>query len=312
MIGAAQPLAYTARAGVVGGGGEHAVAVELGRKRLSVGQPFDTTLDELLEWDRQRRQPQLLFASLSGDLPRNDRVRQLRRYESGLEALLVNNDPLQESQAYQGVVRGDGEHQRQRDTVQRWTQGETHRLFQKAFWLERPDGTRKRATLVLNAQRRALRQEAQLAHALKLIEQPHLDRLLEVLNTPLAAQRVGSDTRVLQVAVGGTGADRYSLMGVFVVTTANALAKPALPQPVVLVVGGSFGGLEVFERLDALALGLQASLGSRDDSVLWRCIGRDVRPAARFAMSKSVQVDYTRVDHDVLLEDFKASDDRGN
>ena len=280
--------------------------IEKGRKRLANGLPFEASLDELLEWDRRRRQPQILLASLSPDLPLKHRYQQLRRCENGLEALLAADDPTQESEAYKAFLQLEREHQNQVEIVSRWTQGTTQQLFQAGFWLERADGARKRATLVLNAQRRALRQEAQLEHRLKLIKQMHLERLLEVLNRPLAAQRGSSDTRVLQVDVGNGPQALYRLMSVFVVTTARALVEPGEPQPVVLVVGGGFGGLAVFERLDDLSVGLKASFGNPDGSVLWRCIGRDVRAAARFAMASAVQVAYSIVDHDVMYEDFKA------
>ena len=280
--------------------------IEKGRRRLGNGLPFESSLDTLLAWDQQRRQSQILLASLSHDLPRNHCQRQVRRYEGGLEAMLVSHAPAGESEAYLGFSKLEGERQAQRQIVSRWTQGETVRLLQIAFWQERVDGTHKRATLVLNALRRALRQDAQLEHKLQLIKQAHLDRLLEVLNKPLAAQRVSSDTRVLQVRVGNGPHACYRMMGVFVVTTARALAEPGEPQPVVLVVSGGFGGLAVFEHLDGLSQGLRSSLGSRDGSVLWRCIGRDERAAARFAMATSVQVDYSVADHDVLYQDVKA------
>lgn len=280
--------------------------IEKGRKHLGNGLPFESTLDELLEWDQQRRQPQILLASLSPDLPRNHCQWQVRRYESSVEALLVAHDVLAESEAYLAFLKLEGERQEQCQIVSRWTQGETVRLFQKTFWQERPDGTHKRASLVLNALRRALRQDAQLEQRLQVIKQTHLDRLLEVLNKPLAAQRGSSDTRVLQVAVGDGQQARYRLMGIFVVTTARALAEPRQRHPVVLVVSGGYGGLAVFEHLEALSQRLGASIGSRDGSVLWRCIARDERAAARFAMARSVQVDYSVADHDVLYEDLKA------
>ena len=280
--------------------------IEKGRKRLGNGLPFETRLDELLAWDHQRRQPQILLASLSPDLPLHHRQLQVRRYETALESLLPPPDPAQESEVYQAFLKLESERQGQADIISRWIEGAAQPLFQTGFWLERADGQRKRATLVLNAQRRALRLEAQLEYRLKLLKQAHLDRLLEVLNQPLAAQRGSSDTRVLQVTVGQGAHSRFRLMGLFVVTTARARAEPSQPQPVVLVVGGGFGGLTVFESLDDLSRGLRASLGSRDGSVLWRCIGRDARAAARFALVGSVQVDYSVVEHDVLYEDFKA------
>ena len=280
--------------------------IEKGRKRMSGGLPFANSSDALLEWDRLRRQHEIVLASQSPDLPSKACERQLRRYENALLALWVNKDLRQHSEAYQAFLTLEKDHQAQAETVSKWLQSEDVRLFDVSFWLERPDGTHKRALLILNAQRRALRQAAQLEHRLGLIKQTHLDRVLEVLNTPLAAQRGNSDTRVLQVSVGNHPDNAYRLMSVFVVTTARALAAPSLPQPVVLVVGGEFGGLAVFEQLDLLSQALRASFGSRDGSVLWRCIGRDLRSAARFTLAKSVWVGYSAVEHDVLHADFKA------
>lgn len=275
--------------------------VEKSRKRPMAGLPLAPALAQLLEWDHQRRQPQILLASLSDDVPHNAREWQVRRYEAGLTALLAADDPAGSSEAFQQFLQLEQARQEQARLVNRWTQGEPLRLVETDFWLERPDGTRKRATLILNAQRRALQLTAQLEYRAKLIKQNHLDRLLEVLNTPLAAERGNSDTRVLGVTLGAD----YRLMGVFVVTTARALAEPGLAQPVVLVVSGGFGGLAVFEHLHALSQGLRASLSGRDACVLWRCIGRDVRAAARKALAVSVRVDYHTVDQDVLHEQFK-------
>lgn len=280
--------------------------IEKGRKRMSRGLPFGKSLDALLEWDRQRRQHEIVLGSQSSDLPLKACDRELRRYESAVLALWVNNDLRQPSEAYQAILALEKDHQAQVEIVNQWLQCEDVKLFNVSFWLERPSGTHKRALLILNAQRRALRQAAQLEHRLGLIKQTHLDRLLEVLNTPLATQRGNSDTRVLQVSVGNHPDNAYRLMSVFVVTTVRALAEPNLRQPVVLVVGGEFGGLAVFDHLERLSQGLRASFGSRDGSVLWRYIGRDVRSAARFSLAKSVHVGYSAVDHDVLYEDFKA------
>ncbi|MGY1881723.1 dermonecrotic toxin domain-containing protein [Pseudomonas reactans] len=280
--------------------------IEKGRKRMSRGLPFGKSLDALLEWDRQRRQHEIVLGSQSSDLPLKACDRELRRYASAVLALWVNNDLRQPSEAYQAILALEKDHQAQAEIVNQWLQCEDVKLFNVSFWLERPSGTHKRALLILNAQRRALRQAAQLEHQLGLIKQTHLDRLLEVLNTPLATQRGNSDTRVLQVSVGNHPDNAYRLMSVFVVTTVRALAEPNLRQPVMLVVGGEFGGLAVFEHLERLSQGLRASFGSRDGSVLWRYIGRDVRSAARFSLAKSVHVGYSAVDHDVLYEDFKA------
>ncbi|WP_411379000.1 dermonecrotic toxin domain-containing protein [Pseudomonas sp. MPB26] len=280
--------------------------IEKGRKRLIIGLPFATTLDALLEWDRQRRAVEIGFASLSPDLPRKMRQAQLRRYESAIGALLDAKASARESAAYEAFLALESERHAQAQVVDRWLQAEDAELLKVKFWNERPEGALKRASLILNAQRRALRQVAQLERRLQLIEQPHLDRLLEVLDKPKAAQRGNSDTRVVRVSVGGRTGDPYTLMGAFVVTTARALAEPNLQQPVLLSVSGQFGGLAAFDHLEALSQGLRASFSSRDGSVLWRCIGRDVRDAARTALAGPVQVSYSVADSDVQYEDFKA------
>ncbi|MBO0495468.1 hypothetical protein J1G37_20400 [Pseudomonas sp. Marseille-Q1929] len=280
--------------------------IEKGRRRLTEVMPFETTLDTLLEWDGQRRQAQIMFASLAPDLPFRTRELQLRRYEDGLSTLLDRQEPGSHVEAYQAFSTQEEQRQQLAQRIGQWAQGEDAQLFQKAFWMQRPDATRKRAALVLSAKLQAWRLDAQLQQRLGLIEQTHLDRLLEVLNTPLAAARTGSDTRVLQVSVGATQTRRYGLMGLFVVTTVPALIEPGSRQPVLLLLNGAFGGLAVFDTLDDASAGLRASLGSRDDSVLWRCIGRDLRGAAREALAASVQVDYHVVERDGFYEDFKA------
>ncbi|MGB3124523.1 MAG: DUF6543 domain-containing protein [Pseudomonas sp.] len=271
---------------------------EKGREQLVSMLPFESLLESLLDWDAQRRAPEISFASLSPDLSRSSRERLLLRYETGLEVLLDGD-----GEAYQAFAGLEAERRDLARNVSRWVQGSE--LFQKAFWLERPDATRKRASMVLNAQRQAWRREVQLQHRLTLIGQAHLDRLLEVLDTPLASARAGSDTRVVRVSVNGEADSVYPLIGVFAVTTAGALAAPQSDQPVALLVSGDFGGLAVFDSLDGLSEGLRASLASPDGSVLWRCIGRDVRGTARLALAATVTVAYTDVEYDVLYEDLK-------
>ncbi|MGY2274382.1 MULTISPECIES: dermonecrotic toxin domain-containing protein [Pseudomonas] len=279
--------------------------IEKGRKRLTDIMPFESTLDTLLEWDRQRRHAQVVFASLAPDLPLKTREMQLRRYEDGLTVLLDSQAPGQAGDAYQVFCTLQEQRQQWAQRIEQWAQGEDVQLFQKTFWMQRLDATRKRVSLVLNAKLQALRLDARLQQRLGLIKQAHLDRLLEVLDTPLAAARVGSDTRLLKVTVGASETLRYRLMGLFVITTARALAKPGSRQPVLLLLDGAFGGLAVFDTLDDTSAGLRASLGSREGSVLWRCIGRDVRNAARRTLEAPVQVAYSVVEGNGFYEDFK-------
>ncbi|NVZ53027.1 hypothetical protein HX792_21980 [Pseudomonas sp. B6002] len=278
--------------------------IEKGRKRLSNGLPFETVLDALLEWDRQRREAEIVFSRLSADLPRSACERQVQRHESGMGALLQMPGGDTDYRTF-----ADREEQRkaQAQIIGQLTQAEDGRLFEVAFWLERLDGNHKRATRVLNAQRLALRLDAQLDHSLGIIQQTHLDRLLEVLNKPLASQRLGSDTRVLRIAMGSQGGSLYRLLGAFVVTTARAVIEPKQVQPVILVVMGGFGGMAVFDHLEGLSQGLRASFASHDGSVLWRCILRGERAAARLAFTRPTVVDYSVADNNELQEDFRVS-----
>ncbi|MGY2403072.1 dermonecrotic toxin domain-containing protein [Pseudomonas sp. SDO5271_S396] len=273
--------------------------IEKHRARLNRGPIFASILDELLEWDRQRRHSEILLASLSADLPRMACEGKLQRYESRLSALHETD-----AAAYQALLQLEGQRQELLQKVSGWTLGEAPRLFQPAFWLERLEGSRQRAAWVVQTQRRALRQEAQLELALQMLQQPHLDGLLEVLDTPLAAARGNSDTRVLRITLGAGGLGE--LMGVFVVTTARALSEPMEPQPVLLVVSGGFGGLAVFDTLHSLTYALRASLTSRDGSVLWRCIGRDVRKALQSELSAATPIDYRVEEGDALHGSVKA------
>lgn len=273
--------------------------IEQGRKRLGDGLPFETVLDTLLEWDRHRRQAEIVFSRLSADLSRSACERQVQRHESGMAALFQTPG---DDTAYRAFAHREAQRQAQAQIIGQLSQAEDGRLFETGFWLERLDDNHKRATRVLNAQRLALRLDAQLDHSLGIFKQAHLDRLLEVLNKPLASKRPGSDTRVLRIAMGS-----HRLQGAFVVTTARAVIEPNLVQPVLLVVAGSFGGTALFDHLEGLSQGLRASFASRDGSVLWRCIARDERAAARLALTRPTVPEYRITENDVLHEDFKAT-----
>lgn len=279
--------------------------IEQGRKRLTDITPFESTLDTLLEWDQKRRNAQIVFASLAPDVPLRARELELRRYEDGLASLLDSQAPGESGDGYQAFSTLQEQRQQWAQRIEQWAQGEDAQLFQKTFWMQRLDATHKRASLVLNAKLQALRLDAQLQQRLGLIKQLHLDRLQEVLDTPLAAARAGSDTRLLQVTVSARETLCYRLMGLFVITTALALAKPGSRAPVLLLLDGAFGGLAVFDTLDDTSAGLRASLGSREGSVLWRCIGRDVRDAARRTLVAPVQVEYSVVEGNGFYEDVK-------
>ncbi|PRA31385.1 dermonecrotic toxin domain-containing protein [Pseudomonas poae] len=283
------------------------------RRALLVGRArLGFVRDSLLKWDKQRRAPEIFFGSLAPDQPIRIVEQQLKRYEKGLVALMNSSDSTGQTPAFEAYAELERQWQSQVDTLRELTQAPPQSLVQRAFWSEPPPGqTRKRLALMVSARTQALRCEAQRQHSLKLIRTTHLNLLVEILDKPLATERAGSDTCVLLVSVGGEAGRFYPLNGVFAVSRIQVLQTPARRTPVVLSVGGEYGGVQAFDSLDALSKGLRASLTSRDDSVMWHCIGRDQRVAARAmlrAMAKpdTLEVRYTPYDGNVLLHLYNA------
>ncbi|WP_146012683.1 MULTISPECIES: dermonecrotic toxin domain-containing protein [unclassified Pseudomonas] len=271
--------------------------IEKGRDRLAIVERLGASLGTLLGWDATRRADEIILGQLPFGMALRCREQQVERYEKHLMRLLDLQDPSRESTAYEALVTLNGQWQTQADAVQALLKGPDERLLSPAFWLEHPGGTRNRTTLLLIAQREALLHEAQRLQRLKLVGEAPLQRLVEVLNKPQASDRKGSDTCVLRVLLGGQGA-----LGAFVVTTKQAHATPGRTQPVLLCVAGRFGGLAEFDSLETLSARLRASLGSRDGSPLWHCVGRDRRQALK--ATSTVTVTYEVLEEHVLHHGF--------
>lgn len=255
--------------------------IEKTRQQLVGGARLGVVRDELLDWDQQRRRPEIVFASASLRLALRTVQHQIKGYEKSLIALMNLADLSQDTPAYKEFLTLENQYKVYADALYELTRGAQERLFEFAFWTERPGGADKRYVQAINAQSAALRCRVQVLDRLKRLPVAHRDMMLEVLDKPLAAQRQGSATCVFSVAVGAGVDFPYPLYGVFVVTAKTAPEDPFQPFPVVLCALGREGGVATFSSLDALSQGLRASLNSLDDSVLWRCIGRDQRKVVR-------------------------------
>lgn len=259
--------------------------IEKGRRRLARSALLGNTLNTLPEWDQKRRSGEIVCASLTPDLALKTREAQLDRYEKGLMALLDPTDVSKSSAPYQDFLSLEQRWQEQVSTASQLAHGPHDRMFQKAYWLEQPLGAFNRGSLVGTALRRALLLEAQMQQQLNLMPSVHLERLNTVLSESWVPGDSAADTCVLQVTVGSESGQMYPLLGALLVTTHQALVHPSGPHSVLLCVTGLYGALVPFDNLNAFAEGLQASLKSRDGSVLWRCIGRDQREVARAAIT---------------------------
>ena len=276
------------------------VQIEKARKHL-VGEPrLVPSMAALLKWDGQRQAAQVMLGRFSPGLSLAAREHRVRRHEKGLFALLDSQDLAKDTEPYLAFVALQARWQVQRERVRQWAEVAPERAFDPAFWLERPDGTRKRATLMLEARRQALLAEAELLRRAQLISAAHQQCLVDVLETPLAGQRTDSDACVLRIRVGREADRGVPLHDVFVVTTRKGHSRPTRQQPVLLVVGGAHGGMSAFNCLADLSHSLQASLQSPDRSPLWCSVARDQR-ALRAA---GVEVTYAPVTGNVLHEGF--------
>lgn len=238
---------------------------------------------ELLEWDQHRRRHEIIFASTAPGLALNTARQQVKRYERALMTLLNPQDPGADTQAFREFVALEDQLKVQAAALRTLIQDAQLQLFDVAFWAARPTGKPRHVTALIRVWIDRLRGEIQLQHQLKLISKTYLDLMIDVLDKPLASKRQGSETRVLSVLVGAEpDADTYHpLHSVFAVTLAAAVSDHSRRVPVVLCVLGREGGVVTFGSLGALTLGIQASLGSRDESVLWRYVTRQKRKAVR-------------------------------
>ncbi|MBC8783660.1 dermonecrotic toxin domain-containing protein [Pseudomonas fluorescens] len=272
--------------------------VESTRKRLVGSARLGVLGNQMLTWDQQRRRAEIIFASTASGLPLRTAEQQIKRYEKALVALLDPQDPSAETPAYQQLMALLSHLKVQAQALKTLTQGAQQRLLEVAFWTERPGGagTPRRGTLFMTAQTEALRCEVQLQHRLKLLSTAHRDLIIEVLEQPLAAKRLGSQTQVLSIAVGSDPDAFYPLHNVWVVTTAAAVRVPTRQHPVVLYAFGAEGGVLGFSGLEALTRSVKASLSSRDDSVLWGGVERDKRNDLRaHALRDSLSVRYVPI-----------------
>ncbi|NWC95128.1 MULTISPECIES: dermonecrotic toxin domain-containing protein [unclassified Pseudomonas] len=290
--------------------------VERGRRLVQGGEGLRVALEQLLEWDRQRRAPEVVCAALHPGLAMRTAEDLVRRHEQGLLALLDKSDSSQDYAPYSAFQSLQAQWLEQAQALQASLEGQEHRLGLRGFWLEKPAGSvASRGVQRLKVQRSALLKDAHLQYRLGLLSEPDLTLLVEVLNTPLAAGRAASGTRVLHVSVGRSGRPLYRLLGVFVVTTLEALNHPDRRQPAVLHVPGTDGGFQAFGSLDELSTSLDASFKSPDGSALWHCVGRDQRREAytlvgALAASEPLLVYYQVMEGNVLSDSFKEQIDR--
>ena len=176
--------------------------VERNRQQLIGGARLGPLREQLLKWDQQRRHAEIIFGSTAPGLAEYTVEHRIKRYEKGLVALLDPDDLSNDTPAYQAFVSLVAQLNAHAQTMDRWVQDAQQRLFEVAFWAERPTDTRVRAFLVIQAHTEALRCEVQVLHRLKLIRTAHRDLVLEIVDQPRAAKRPGSDARVLSISVG--------------------------------------------------------------------------------------------------------------
>lgn len=261
---------------------------------------------ELHEWDQQRRHQEIMFASCAPELPVQAALQQVKRYEKGLLTLLDPQDPGADTPGWQDFITLEGQLEDQANTLRRLLQGAPLQLFETAFWNARPTGEHNRQAALIYRWTDLLRSETQLQHRLKLISSAHRDLLVEVLDTPLASKRGASETCVLSVLVGGEGSAMRPLHSLFAITRTAALGEPERRVPVVLCAFGREGGVVEFARLGALSRGIQASLGSRDGSVLWRYVERRHRAGvAEQVAGQTLAVRYEPIEGNPLALAFK-------
>ncbi|MFQ6348996.1 dermonecrotic toxin domain-containing protein [Pseudomonas sp. R11F] len=253
--------------------------VEGARKQQVGGARLGLLRDQLLRWDRQRRQAEIVFASTAPTLAMLTVERQVKRYEKGLVTLLAADDPSAQTPAYQALLSLMSQREVHAQVLKALMQDAQQRALELVFWAERPGGagTPRRVSLFLNAQAEALRSEVELQHRLRLLGSAHRALMIEVIDQPLASRRPGSQTRVMSIAIGNEPDAYYPLHNVWVITTAAAVRVPTRQRPVVVYAFGAAGGLLAFSGLDALTQSLKVSLSSRDDSVLWGCVEHDKR-----------------------------------
>ncbi|NWA46090.1 hypothetical protein HX871_05010 [Pseudomonas reactans] len=287
---------------------ERIQALERERRRWHRRRPLlPMALEYLRDWDQQRCQRRIAFASLAPDLAINIREAKVRRHEQAILALLDAQHLDLDSAAYGEFVALHEQWLAQRAAASAVMDGHAHRLWDVTFWTHKAVGQLSRAGQLLQAREQALASEAQLQYRLTLLSARQLQLVQEVLGQPLASARGLSDTRVLGVAL----ASGQRLAGALVITTAQALEQPSREQPALLYVPGSRGGLQGFDSLAAVSAGLDASLKSMEGPGIWQAIPRLERPQAlthiqALAVDESISVVYTVIEGHALKEAIPA------
>ncbi|MCS4313403.1 hypothetical protein M2397_003711 [Pseudomonas sp. BIGb0381] len=276
--------------------------IERGRQHWVGKARLGNIRRELQGWDAHRRREEIIFASTAPTLAVNTVVQQLKRYEQGLMSLLDPQDPLDDPQAFRDFVALEAQCKGPADSLRALLKNAQLQLFQAAFWKARPDGKQRRLGTVIRAWTDTLRCAIQLQHRLGLIGIDALNLLVEVLDKPLASRRQGSDCRVLGVRLGNGTDATYPLHSVFAVTRAAAVRDHGQRAPVVLCAFGREGGVATFSRLAALSRSIKASLGSRDESILWRYVDRPDRNAVReYVGRQTLVVGYEPIEGNPVL-----------
>lgn len=282
--------------------------VEKARQQWAGGARLGAVGDQLLKWDHRRRSAEIVFAGSPSGQALLTLKRQAHRYEKGWVALLAADDLSVPTPAYQACLSLMSQAEGHAQTLKGVITQARQRALDLPYWAERPggSGTPRRVSLFMNAQVEALRCEVQLQHRLKLLSSAHRDLMVEILDQPLASRRPASETRVLSIAVGSEPDAFYSLLNIWVVTTAAAIRVPMRQRPVMLYAFGADGGVVAFSGLQALTRSIKASLGSRDDSVLWGCVERDKRHDLRaHAARGSLGVRYVEIEGKPALVSLK-------
>ncbi|WP_419737139.1 dermonecrotic toxin domain-containing protein [Pseudomonas sp. COR18] len=258
-------------------------------------------LARLLRSDERHRMLAITFGSLSDGIPQRLRQGKVREQERGLLKLLeptavaVPKVLLDDHEPWQQQVARVRELLRDRDGYAR-----------ASFWSDRDEQGVELSDRLLDGRCQALLHEARMQRQLGLLQQPELERLLDVLP---GTSRAALDTRVASIAVGAEDSS-WTLTGACVISTQQALADPQLNTAALLFVPGRLGGLAVFVSLENLSQQLGQTLLDPECETLWPLIARDRRGALRdglrqLAPGEPVPVHYRAIPADALWQGLR-------
>jgi len=281
-------------------------AMQAGRSALTYLPALKPLLARWLRRDEQYRMLEITFGSLAADIPQRMRQSKVRRQERGLLKLL-EQQTTQVGASQQSVLLDDHEPWlKQAALVREMLQGRDD--YSRAdFWSTQDEQGVELAERLFKVRCQALLYEARMQRQLGLIEQPELERLLEVLPAlSSVAPRRAPDTRIASLCVGPE-ASSWTLTGACVITTRQALADRTLNTPALLFVPGRLGGLEAFSNLESLSQQVGFTLLAAEGETLWPLVARDQRAALRDWLRQlpaegRVAVHYRPVTADALRE----------